>query len=582
MKTATHQLVLFCLFFICTAINTTAQVGINTTDPEGALDIVATDQGVVMPRVSAVENVVTPNGNPAVDGTIVYDLSRNQMCMRINGAWVCTDISGSNATIYDNGFTTVSAYIKASNTETIDRFGQAISMSADGNYLAIGARNEDSNATGINGDETNNSGPVSGAVYVFVRSGSTWTQQAYIKASNAESGDFFGTSVDLSSDGTYLAVGATGESSNATGVNGNESDNSEGSAGAVYVFIRSGTTWSQQAYIKASNAETNDLFGENLSLSDDGSYLAIGADGEDSNAVGINGNESDNTAGNAGAVYIFTRSGTVWSQQAYIKASNAEASDFFADSLSISTDGSYLAVGAIGESSNVTGVNGNESDNTASVSGAVYIFTRSGVTWSQQAYIKASNTGTNDVFGISVSLSDDGSYLAVGATGDDSNATEINGDGINDDANGAGAVFVFSRSGAVWTQIAYVKAPNSRSADGFGTSVALSGDSSRLVVGASGEDSSATGINGDQTNDDASSAGAVYSFEITGSSISFNGYIKASNTDNGDTFGFSIALNADGSRLLVGAYNEDSNATGVGGSQSNNSASSSGAAYIIE
>ena len=180
-----------------------------------------------------------------------------------------------------------------------------MALSSDGNTLAVGANGEDSNATGINGDQPNNSASEAGAVYVFTRSGSTWSQQAYVKASNTKAGDAFGRRVALSGDGNTLAVGAEDEKSNATGLNGDQSDNTASSAGAVYVFTRSGNTWSQQAYVKASNTTTNDLLGTSVALSGNGNTLAVGAQGEDSNATGINGDPTDNSANSAGAVYVY-------------------------------------------------------------------------------------------------------------------------------------------------------------------------------------------------------------------------------------------------------------------------------------
>jgi hypothetical protein len=193
------------------------------------------------------------------------------------------------------------------------------------------------------------------------------SQEAYIKASNTGAGDNFGFSVSLSGD--TLAVGAYLEASNATGINGNEADNSAIGSGAVYVFTRAGTTWTQQAYIKASNTDANDFFGTSVSLS--GDTLAVGAYGEDSNATGTNGSEEDNSAPDSGAVYVFTRAGMTWTQQAYIKASNTDASDFFGWSVSLSGD--TLAVGTLYEASNATGINGNQADNSALNSGAVYV-----------------------------------------------------------------------------------------------------------------------------------------------------------------------------------------------------------------
>ena len=245
------------------------------------------------------------------------------------------------------------AYIKASNTGGGDQFGYSIALSGD--TLAVGAYREDSNATGIDGDENDNSLADAGAVYVFIRNGTVWSQQAYIKASNTGSGDRFGISLALSGD--TLAVGAYREQSNATGINGDESDNSLTEAGAVYVFTRSGTVWSQQAYIKASNTGSGDAFGSSVALS--GDTLAVGATGEASDGS----SQNDNSLSNAGAVYVFTRSGTAWSQQAYLKASNPDSDDSFG--YSVALYGDTLAVGADREASNATGIGGDQNNNSA-------------------------------------------------------------------------------------------------------------------------------------------------------------------------------------------------------------------------
>ena len=458
------------------------------------------------------------------------------------------------------------AYLKASNTGRGDDFGYSVSLSGD--TLAIGAPDESSSATGVNGSQSDNSAIDSGAVYVFTRSGTTWSQQAYLKASNTDAQDNFGYSVSLSGD--TLAVGASYESSNATDVNGIQSDNSASGSGAVYIFTRSGRTWSQQAYLKASNTDVSDDFGDSVSLS--GDTLAVGAPDESSSATGVNGSQSDNSAINSGAVYIFTRSGRTWSQQAYLKASNTGRSDLFGDSVSLSGD--TLAVGARFEDSSATGVNGSQSDNSASDSGAVYVFTRSGTTWSQQAYLKASNTDADDSFGRSVSLS--GDTLAVGVYGEDSSATGVNGSQSDNSLSNSGAVYIFTRSGRTWSRQAYLKASNTEAGDLFGDSVSLSGDT--LAVGVYGEDSSATGVNGIQSDNSANGSGAVYIFTRSGRTWSQQAYLKASNTGAYDEFDSSVSLSGD--TLAVGADGEDSSATGVNGSQGDNRAGRSGAVYV--
>jgi len=456
------------------------------------------------------------------------------------------------------------AYLKASNTDANDQFG--IGLAVSGDTVVIGAPQESSNATGVNGDETDNSAPFSGAAYVFVRDGTTWTQQAYLKASNTGVGDAFGVSAAV--DGDTLVVGAAGESSGATGVNGDQSDNSALAAGAAYVFVRSGTTWTQQAYLKASNTASLYGFGNSVAIS--GDTVVIGSLHEASSATGVNGDQNDTSAPDAGAAYVFVRTGTTWTQEAYLKASNTDAGDWFGRGVRMSGD--TLVVGAEHESSSATGVNGNQADNSATHAGAAYVFVRNGTTWSQQAYLKASNTEANDQFGGSdVS----GDTVVVGARGEASSATGVNGDQHDNSAANAGAAYVFVRNGTTWSQQAYLKASNSEANDQF-SQVAVSGDT--VVVGSLHEASNATGINGNQSDNSAQDAGAVYVFRRSGSNWTPRAYLKASNTDAGDSF-TKCALSGD--TLVVGASLEDSSATGVNGDQSDNSAQDAGAAYVF-
>lgn len=463
-------------------------------------------------------------------------------------------------------------YFKASNTEAADRFGYNVALSADGLTMAITATRESSHADGIDGDQTDNTGGHAGAVYVFSRTSTGWTQQAYIKASNSGVFDYFGNSLDLSADGNTLAVGAYGEGS----ANGDQADNSADYAGAVYVFGRSGTTWTQHAYLKASNIGEGDNFGYSLSLAANGNTLAVGAHNEESG----DGNQADNTEIASGAVYVFTRSGISWTQQAYLKASTIEMGDFFGMSLAIDSDGDTLAIGAEGEDSAAMGVNGDQSDNTENSAGAVYVFTHNGTVWSQQAYLKASNAEAYDVFGANLDISNDGNTLAASAFGEDSSATGENGNQINNFAEGAGAVYIFERTGTSWSQQTYLKASNTEAGDTFGTSLAITADGNGLAVGARGEKSFTTGINGEQWNDGvAGGAGAAYYF-IRGANWGQKAYIKASNTGVIDSFASSLAISSDGSTLAVGAYGEESSATGINGNQADDSQSYSGAVYL--
>ena len=492
-------------------------------------------------------------------------------------------IGQSNAEFLQQPLSTSAiCYMKASNSNTGDSFGGAVAISADGNTVVVGATSEDSSATGINGSDTDNSASNSGAVYVFVHTGTgQWSQQAYIKASNTEAGDSFGCSVALSQDGNTLAVGAYGEDSAATGINGNQSDNSASTAGAVYVFTRSGTTWTQQAYIKASNTDSADTFGNPVALSDDGNTLAVGATGEDSSASGVNGNQTINTEYQAGAAYVFTRTGSTWSQHSYIKASNTETNDGFGRPLALAGNGATLAVGTVSEESSATGINGDATDNSTNRAGAVYVFSLAANTWAQEAYVKSSNTESFDSFGSSVALSQDGNTLAVGAVGEDSSATGINGDQTNNDSNteSSGAVYLFRRA-VGWAQQAYIKPSNPGLEFDFGGALTLSADGNTLAVGCYGEESDSTGVAGDQADDDYPS-GAAYVFEFTSGLWSQSNYLKAPNTGRNDAFaGRSLAISGDGETLAVGAYYEDSSATGIDGDQSSNATNDAGAVYL--
>ncbi|GBF50403.1 fibronectin type III domain protein [Leptospira ryugenii] len=372
----------------------------------------------------------------------------------INGTTASADNSSAQAgaayVFTRNGSTwSQQAYLKAPNVGTGDRFGESVAISGD--TILVTAPFEDSNQTTIingTGASIDNSASNAGSAYVFVRSGSTWSQQAYLKASNAGADDLFGRAVAISSD--TVVVGARGEdSSQITITNGNSasSDNSAIDAGAAYVFVRNGSTWSQQAYLKAPNTAAISAFGTYVGIDRD--TIVVGAPLEDSNQTTItNGSSasSDNLAIDAGAVYVFVRSGSTWSQQAYIKASNALAGARLGP---VSIEGDTIVAAANFEASNQTTItNGNSasSDNSKPQAGSAYIFTRKGTMWTQEAYLKASSVDSFDEFGYSVSISAD--TVVAGVPFEDSNQTIISNEtttSSNNSAPEAGAVYVFVR-----------------------------------------------------------------------------------------------------------------------------------------
>ncbi|MGQ0553578.1 MAG: FG-GAP repeat protein [Planctomycetota bacterium] len=321
----------------------------------------------------------------------------------------------------------------------------------------------------------------------------------------------------------------------------------------LHILAPTAASQGQLAYFKASNTGIFDGFGAAIAVS--GDTMIVGAPAEDSAATTVDGNQSDNSALSAGAVYVFVRSAGVWSQQAYLKASNAGSFDEFGRSVAICGD--TIIVGAPGEDSHASEVDGDQSDNSLPLAGAAYVFVRNGTVWTQQAYLKAQVPGHDDQFGFSVSVS--GSTIAVGARGESSDATGVDGDASNDDAPASGAVYVFGRSGGVWSQQAYLKASNADVADQFGYSVSVFGDT--IAVGAVGESSSATGIGGNQTDNSASAAGAAYVFVRNGLNWSQQAYLKSSEAAFGDRFGESVSIS--GETLAVGAPEEGGGAAYV-------------------
>jgi len=409
---------------------------------------------------------------------------------------------------------TQQAYLKASNTDPYDSFGFALALNANGNTLAVTATREDSNARGVNGNQDDNSAEDSGAVYVFTRTGGRWSQQAYVKSSNSDAGDQFGWSVALSDDGNLMVVGAPTEQSNARGVNGNQADNSSANAGAGYVFTRSGSTWTQQAYLKGAQTDPGDLFGFAVDVSGDGATLAISAYDEDGGVAGINGNEADNSKGGSGCAYVFVRDGTTWKQTTYLKESNLDhPQDAFGSAVALSGDGRTLAIDAPDEDGLVGGINGPQysgKENQDTSNGAIYVFVNNNGTWSQQAYIKSSNPHPNDLFGIRLAISTNGNVLVASSMLQAGGGRGLNANQQDFSAEESGSAYVFTRTGTTWTQRAYLKAPNSDAYDEFGSGIALSGDGNTLAIAAFGEDGGSAGLGGNMNDNSIRASGAVY------------------------------------------------------------------------
>jgi hypothetical protein len=395
-----------------------------------------------------------------------------------------------------------------------EQFGDRnVALSADGSTLAVGATGESSCATGINGTPSICS-MSSGAVYVFTRVGGTWTQEAFIKASVNRTAMSFGFSVALSSDGNTLAVGAIGDSSAATGVDGSQLQGDAPNAGAVFVFSRSHRGWQQQAYIKASNTADYDGFGYRVAVSGDGSVLVATSPFEQSNATGINGNQQDNSLSAAGAAYVYARSGQRWVHEAYVKASNTQYEAHFGYSVAVAGDGATFAIG-------VTHVDGGDNP--------VYVFSRDRRGIRQTAYVRPSSSPAPTSFGtLALALDASGTRLAAGSTGEN-----------------AGAVRLFELSASGWTERAVMTAANGDVDDELGFSLAMSEDA--VVAGAIGESSANAS---DPLDNTAPVSGAAYVFSGLAAPAQTD-YLKSPTIAQYTQYGRSVAISSDASVVAV-------------------------------
>ena len=384
--------------------------------------------------------------------------------------------------------------LEASDSAASDNFGYAVAISSDGNTCAIGSEQDD-----------NSGGTDAGSVYIWTRSGGTWTQQQRVQASDAAAGDRFGTSVALSSDGNTCAIGSE------------QDDNSGGTdASSVYIWTRSGGTWTQQQRLQASDAAGSDRFGVSVALSSDGNTCSIGA------------HNDDNSGGtDAGSVYIWTRSGGTWTQQQRLQASDAAAGDFFGYVVALSSDGNTCAIGAYLD---------NNSGGTDA--GSVYIWTRSGGTWTQQQRLQASDAAGADSFGFQVSLSSDGNTCAIGAHRDD-----------NSGGNNAGSVYIWTRSGGTWTQQQRLQASDAAASENFGSSVALSSDGNTCAIAA---------VFGGNSN-----AGSVYIWTRSGGTWTEQQQLQASDGAASHQFGYSLSISNDAHTVAIGSRQGGVSAAGA-------------------
>jgi len=527
------------------------------------------------------ENIDGSSGYNAISGDLSADVNsfdhRVALHRRVNARYMVEACNSNGCTLsvqqliesLEGNLEAGIGYFKSDTPHERNNFGSAVSLSADGQTLAVGEIGD--------GVAQNNPTRNAGAVHVFQRRNGQWQKQQRLLVSSGDIGDAFGASLELSADGNTLVVGAPGDDSTATGVNGNQADNSTDSSGAAYVFVRSGDRWQQQAYLKASNTPSaevpsigfNDRFGREVAISADGRTIVAGATGEDSGATGINGDESDNSGLYTGAAYVFVVDNGTWSQQAYIKASTRRGLRAFGLAVSLNANGNTLAVTGYNPYTPATTSIAARGADYNTFFGAVYIFTRNGSTWQQQAILRPSNAENErdwHVFGDAIDLSDDGNTLV---------------------ASGVNGVYVLERQGSIWqpTQRLLQSNPQSDSdwynSAGFGAALSVSGDGSTVAISWPEESSASTGVQGYQGAEfPTRNSGAAYVFEKAAASWQQSAYLKAPSSSESLEFGTAISLDRTGDTLAISAENESSNAAGIQGDQSDTSLFGSGAVYL--
>jgi hypothetical protein len=403
-----------------------AQVGIGTTDPQGALDVhsnATNTLAMIVPRVPDHSLVTSSDGTAPINGSMVYDTTLGQLMFYIEDCWITlgknTAGDGVEVGIIVPPFAGEQVGVDIDGEAADDRSGRSVSLSADGTVVAIG------------GIENDGNGSNSGHVRVYQTDGTTWAQVG-ADIDGEAANNFSGSSVSLSGDGTVVAIGATNNSGNGS------------ASGHVRVYQTDGTTWAQVG-ADIDGEAAFDSSGRSVSLSADGTVVAIGATDNSENGF------------QSGHVRVYQTDGTTWTQVGADLDGEA-AFDFSGSSVSLSGDGTVVAIGATNNGGN------------GGASGHVRVYQTDGTTWTQVG-ADIDGEAADDRSGRSVSLSADGTVVAIGAYVNDGNGSE------------SGHVRVYSTDGATWTQVG-PDIDGETAGDRSGFSVSLSADGTVVAIGA--------------------------------------------------------------------------------------------------
>lgn len=366
------------------------------------------------------------------------------------------------------------AKLAASDAIAAALFGCSVSMSTDGTYCVVGS-------SGMYSSK--------GHAYIFKRDGSSWSQQAVLVATDGVGGDRFGQSVSMNADATVVCIGAPGKQTN---------------TGSAYVFVRSGSTWSQQAKLNSGDRAAQDQLGVSVSVSDNGRTVLVGTPKKNSSA---------------GVAYVFTFNGSAWSQESKLEAADLRSGQHYGCSVAVSGDGNSCIVGAYG----VAGLD--------HMTGCAYVYARVGVVWSQQSKLVPADSLVEDYFGWSVAMSQNGDTVVVGAS-------KV--------LSGKGAAYVYARKDSAWNMQAKLTGSDTDSSDLFGYCVSISSNGKLVMVSVPGD-----------LNKGAVS-GCAYTFTKTSTDWLQDRKLVAADNSIGDKFGWSSAVSGDGKYGAVGSpYNDD-------------------------
>ena len=467
------------LTLLCAATLTQAQVGIGTTSPEttSILDLTSTTKGFLPPRMTSTQRdaIASP-----VAGLMIWCTETLELQVYNGTRWINSTGSGPSCILLGSDI---------DGEATGDRSGYSVSLSSDGSTVAIGAYYNDG------------SGSNAGQVRVYENISGTWTQVGSDIDGEAAN-DQSGKSVSLSSDGSIVAIGAEGNAGNGS------------YSGHVRIYKNISGTWTQQGSDIDGEA-VSDVSGSSVSLSSDGSVVAIGARGNDGNGS------------SAGHVRIYKNISGTWTQVGSDIDGEA-ASDNSGSSVSLSSDGSVVAIGALWN------------DGTASDAGHVRVYKNISGTWTQVG-ADIDGEAAGDASGRSVSLSSDGSTVAIGAYQNDGNGTS------------AGHVRIYKNISGTWTQLgADIDGEKAGDAMGGLGSLSLNSDGSILAIGVSTTEGN-TGTN----------AGGVYIYQyISGTWTQIRSTIYGEAANDGS--GSSVSLSSDGSTVAIGANGNDGNGSHAG------------------